>query len=235
MAKIPKKLNQIFKECLFFLIVFLILSFKLYLDNRTPEIKLSLKLKQSYFSVSHTSNSSKYSCFESHLRQLPSYAIDYCATNNSCENLTCYDIIFNTSSPLWVKTAKKINGESFFQSDASYHNLSCPNFRSSRNFSMSPLSEESAKYPIAFNILLHKSASQFEVLLQSIYRPQNSYCIHLDGKAGESLQKAIVKIVGCFPNVFMASRYELVWCGVVLCGLDVVWYERVAVQVVNLN
>ena len=235
MTKLPKPVNYFLRGGVFFILVFLLLFLKHYSKNRTSNGTFNQRNILSDYTVSFTSNSTEYPCFESYLRQLPSYAIDYCATNNSCKPFTCYDVLFNTSYPLWVETATKINSESVVQSDASYHNLSCPNFRSSRNFSMSPLSEESAKYPIAFNILLHKSASQFEVLLQSIYRPQNSYCIHLDGKAGESLQKAIVKIVGCFPNVFMASRYELVWCGVVLCGLDVVWYERVAVQVVNLN
>ena len=94
--------------------------------------------------------------------------------------------------------------------DILYHDLSCPHFKKSRGFVLEPLSQESANFSIAFNILIHKSARQFEILLRSIYRPQNSFCIHVDGKASKNLTKAIENIISCFPNVFLASKMEKV-------------------------
>ena len=53
---------------------------------------------------------------------------------------------------------------------------------------------------------------QVERLLRAIYRPQNSYCIHVDSKSGDAFKKALAAIAQCFDNVFLASR-----------SLDVQW------------
>ena len=47
---------------------------------------------------------------------------------------------------------------------------------------------------------------QVERLLRVIYRPQNSYCIHVDSKSGDTFKKALAAIARCFDNVFLASR-----------------------------
>jgi beta-1,3-galactosyl-O-glycosyl-glycoprotein beta-1,6-N-acetylglucosaminyltransferase/N-acetyllactosaminide beta-1,6-N-acetylglucosaminyltransferase/mucin type N-acetylglucosaminyltransferase 3 len=65
-------------------------------------------------------------------------------------------------------------------------------------------------YPIAFNILTHRSMAQVERLLRAIYRPHNSYCIHIDAKANETFQRALRAVVSCFDNVFIASKLEYV-------------------------
>ena len=50
-------------------------------------------------------------------------------------------------------------------------------------------------------------------MLRSIYQPQNVYCIHVDNSSASSFKTAIEKLVGCFDNVFIASKLESVEWG----------------------
>ena len=58
---------------------------------------------------------------------------------------------------------------------------------------------------------LHTDPCQFERLFRAIYRPQNTYCIHIDRKSDPSIHRAIRAITQCFPNTFMEYNYEIVW------------------------
>ena len=42
------------------------------------------------------------------------------------------------------------------------------------------MTAEEEAFPIAYSLLMHKEVEQAERLLRAIYRPQNSYCIHID-------------------------------------------------------
>ncbi|OXB63390.1 hypothetical protein ASZ78_004831 [Callipepla squamata] len=75
------------------------------------------------------------------------------------------------------------------------------------------LSAEEAAFPLAYVITLHKEFETFERLFRAIYMPQNVYCIHVDGKALAALQRAVRRLVGCFPNAFLASHTERVVYG----------------------
>lgn len=66
-------------------------------------------------------------------------------------------------------------------------------------------------FAIAYNMLVHRSAAQFERILRAIYRPHNSYCVHVDAKATEKIKDALKAIVGCFDNVFIASKLEVIF------------------------
>ncbi|XP_050394469.1 beta-1,3-galactosyl-O-glycosyl-glycoprotein beta-1,6-N-acetylglucosaminyltransferase [Patella vulgata] len=68
--------------------------------------------------------------------------------------------------------------------------------------------EEEKQFPIAFNILLYKDVAQVEILLRAIYRPQNYYCLHVDGFSPDHVHKAAKALVDCFDNVFIVSKIE---------------------------
>ena len=86
----------------------------------------------------------------------------------------------------------------------------CDLYRTTLGYRFLPLADEDEDFSIAFNILAHNYVFQFERLFRAIYRPQNSYCIHIDTKASEKFQLAVRGIAGCFHNVFVASKLESV-------------------------
>ncbi len=79
-----------------------------------------------------------------------------------------------------------------------------------RGYIMDSLSEEEQDFPIAFSILMHKNVEQAETLLRLIYRPQNTYCIHIDMKSPASVHLAMQAVADCFDNVFIASKLEYI-------------------------
>jgi len=62
------------------------------------------------------------------------------------------------------------------------------------------------QFPLAFSILTHTDFQLFELLLRSVYRPNNLYCVHVDAGADWQYQERVKNVVGCFDNVFMASQ-----------------------------
>uniref|UniRef100_A0A3P8WQR1 Glucosaminyl (N-acetyl) transferase family member 7 n=1 Tax=Cynoglossus semilaevis TaxID=244447 RepID=A0A3P8WQR1_CYNSE len=86
----------------------------------------------------------------------------------------------------------------------------CYNLTRELHFITRPLSREEEDYPMAFIITIHKELEVFVRLLRAIYMPQNVYCIHVDAKAPWEYQAAVQKIIGCFQNVFLSSRSEIV-------------------------
>lgn len=89
----------------------------------------------------------------------------------------------------------------------------CQRFRRSRGYVMSSLTKEEEEFPIAYSILVFKDVEMVERLLRSIYRPQNSYCIHVDIKSDPKFFNAVTAIARCFPrNVRMSSsRSDVQW------------------------
>lgn len=128
-----------------------------------------------------------------------------------------------------VSCAKLFEGDSKEQQKAdSYHKLhlasnfkdkqlfreaqNCAAFVSGRQYLLKPASEEEARFPLAYSILLFHRPEQFERLLRAIYRPQNFYCIHVDRKSSKSVQDAVGAIINCFGNVFLApEQYDVQW------------------------
>ncbi|NXJ02222.1 GCNT2 transferase, partial [Psophia crepitans] len=75
------------------------------------------------------------------------------------------------------------------------------------------LSAEEAVFPIAYVMTLHKEFETFERLFRAVYMPQNVYYIHVGAKAPGPFRQAVQRLVGCFPNAFLASRVERVVYG----------------------
>lgn len=60
---------------------------------------------------------------------------------------------------------------------------------------------------LAFTIVTHRDVRQFARLLRMIYRPNNYYCVHIDGRSLEIYVKAISGLVRCFgSNVQLVPR-----------------------------
>ncbi|XP_041747943.2 beta-1,3-galactosyl-O-glycosyl-glycoprotein beta-1,6-N-acetylglucosaminyltransferase 7-like [Coregonus clupeaformis] len=89
-------------------------------------------------------------------------------------------------------------------------NLDCSRLVRELHFITSPLSREEEDYPLAFILTVHKELELLVRLLRAIYAPQNVYCVHVDVKAPKEYREAVKSLVGCFPNVFLASRSEMV-------------------------
>ncbi|GCC25010.1 hypothetical protein chiPu_0003414, partial [Chiloscyllium punctatum] len=86
----------------------------------------------------------------------------------------------------------------------------CDQYLLLRGYQNNLISEVEKEYPLAFSIVVHKDAVMVERSLKMIYMPQNIYCIHYDQKSSNSFKSAMDNLAKCFPNVFIASKLELV-------------------------
>ena len=59
-------------------------------------------------------------------------------------------------------------------------------------------------FPLAYIFLVYESPLQFLRLFKILYKPQNTYCIHVDVKSPK--REFFNNIVRCFDNVIMASK-----------------------------
>ena len=74
------------------------------------------------------------------------------------------------------------------------------------------MSKEEEQLPIAFGLTVYKGACLLERLLRAIYMPNNVYCIHIDKKASAVFRTAIMAIIRCLSNVFIAANsVDVVW------------------------
>ncbi|KAM6412935.1 N-acetyllactosaminide beta-1,6-N-acetylglucosaminyl-transferase [Pluvialis apricaria] len=95
----------------------------------------------------------------------------------------------------------------------SFTESDCTAYITQNHYITCALSAEEADFPIAYIMTLHKEFETFERLFRAVYMPQNVYCIHVDAKAPAPFWRAVQRLVGCFPNVFLASRAERVVYG----------------------
>jgi len=93
-----------------------------------------------------------------------------------------------------------------------YRNITrdCAAYVETRGFVAAPRSAEERDFAIAYSMVIHGQIEMFERLLRALYQPQNVYCVHVDAKSPRDFLDAVRSIVACFPNVFMASRMEVV-------------------------
>ncbi|KFP90432.1 N-acetyllactosaminide beta-1,6-N-acetylglucosaminyl-transferase, isoform C, partial [Apaloderma vittatum] len=90
---------------------------------------------------------------------------------------------------------------------------SCTEYITQNRYITRALSAEEAAFPIAYVMTLHKEFETFERLFRAVYMPQNIYCVHVDAKAPASFHRAVRRLLGCFPNAFLALRAERVVYG----------------------
>ncbi|XP_040914760.1 beta-1,3-galactosyl-O-glycosyl-glycoprotein beta-1,6-N-acetylglucosaminyltransferase 4-like [Toxotes jaculatrix] len=87
----------------------------------------------------------------------------------------------------------------------------CPLFIKSRGYDDVCVTEEERDFPLAYSLVVHKSAWMTERLLKALYSPANIYCIHYDQKSSPQFIAAIEGLARCLPNVFIASKREFVY------------------------
>ncbi len=135
-------------------------------------------------------------------------------TSKLCKKITCHNLLYSPFGyPVFDQARKWMeNQKQLFASDSDLRPQfkNCSHFKQSHGYHLTAGTQEEAEFPIAFNIIMHKDFNQVERLLRAIYRPQNVYCIHVDGKSPQSLIEATRELAGCFSNVFVASKLEKV-------------------------
>ncbi|KAM9841629.1 beta-1,3-galactosyl-O-glycosyl-glycoprotein beta-1,6-N-acetylglucosaminyltransferase 4-like [Aulostomus maculatus] len=87
----------------------------------------------------------------------------------------------------------------------------CPFFVKVRGYDKTCPSEEERDFPLAYSLVVHKSAWMVERLIKALYSPSNIYCIHYDQKSSAQFSSAMEGLARCLPNVFIASKRESVF------------------------
>lgn len=87
----------------------------------------------------------------------------------------------------------------------------CQLFLRARGYDDVCVSEEEKEFPLAYSLVVHKSAWMVERLIRALYSPSNIYCIHYDQKSSAQLISAMEGLARCLPNVFIASKREFVF------------------------
>ena len=139
---------------------------------------------------------------------IPSSLVEYDCLGNNCSYVTC-DALF-AGNLAAINSAKNFQRKSLSDDEVRKAASRCNKLRHFGKYQISPVRATDVELPIAFTILLHFNAEQFERLLRVIYRPQNVYCVHVDTKSSKSFLSAVKAIVDCFDNVYLASRLHYV-------------------------
>ncbi|KAI4817200.1 hypothetical protein KUCAC02_009476 [Chaenocephalus aceratus] len=126
-------------------------------------------------------------------------------------NISCpaiYDM-----DPVEVGQSLVIRREVVEDNDESLIKLTsnCPSFIKARGYDVVQVSQQERDFPLAYSIVVHKSALMIERLIKVVYSPSNIYCIHYDQKSLEQLISAMEGLARCLPNVFIASKRESVF------------------------
>lgn len=84
----------------------------------------------------------------------------------------------------------------------------CSLFMKTRGYDAVCVSDEEKDFPLAYSLVVHKSAWMVERLIRALYSPWNTYCIHYDQKSSAQFIAALEGLARCVPNVFIASKRE---------------------------
>ena len=108
----------------------------------------------------------------------------------------------------WFCTNEKPGDEDVF---SHYIGKECDVVRREKFPHPTPTQKEK-DFPIAYAMVLFKNANLAEKVLQSIYMPQNIYCIHVDVKSSETFRYAMWAMTSCLDNVFLTTKtVDLIW------------------------
>ncbi len=68
---------------------------------------------------------------------------------------------------------------------------------------------DAPEFPIAFTVVAHKEFARLARLLRMIYRPQNTYCIHIDKRSSQQFRTAVENLASCLgENVVLIPKEE---------------------------
>ncbi|CAK5112972.1 unnamed protein product [Meloidogyne enterolobii] len=118
---------------------------------------------------------------------------------------------------------KKLEGWAFTNEDKTFSteesikpgetvNNQCIRLKEKFPFIDEPLSEEEREFPLAYGMLVYKSAFQVYMMMSAIYQPQNIYCILVDEKSSKEFKDSMLLLTDCFPNIFVmvGINYKIV-------------------------
>ncbi|KAK6169431.1 hypothetical protein SNE40_020488 [Patella caerulea] len=136
----------------------------------------------------------------------------YSCGRRQVHEVSCFKIIEGDPNEIHRAKTKMKETDYTLPSDESITNATqdCVKFRNKYGYDSFVNTEEEKSFPIAFNILLYKDVAQVGILLRAIYRPQNYYCLHVDGFSPDHVHKAAKSLANCFDNVFIVSKTEKV-------------------------
>ncbi|KAM9637093.1 N-acetyllactosaminide beta-1,6-N-acetylglucosaminyl-transferase isoform 1-T3 [Morphnus guianensis] len=158
-------------------------------------------LRYCFFAVLILSVSLPFVFYAVHLRaQIPLRRLNFSVSSTLAE--ACKALV-EDKTPFLKENALK----------TSFRESSCTEYITQNRYITRALSAEEAAFPIAYVMTLHKDFETFERLFRAVYMPQNVYCVHVDAKAPAPFWQAVRRLVGCFPNAFLASRAERVVYG----------------------
>jgi hypothetical protein len=84
----------------------------------------------------------------------------------------------------------------------------CEQFKKVYGYNRFPVTNEERNFPLAFGLKMHHLPEQGEIILRSIYRSHNVYCVHVDSKADYKTFNVIYSIGRCFDNVVIVKDRE---------------------------
>ena len=73
------------------------------------------------------------------------------------------------------------------------------------------ISSEERDFPLAYFLTVYTDARILELSLATIFRPHNSYCLHIDRKAGEMFKRTILQLINCYR-----AKVSIAW----ICALE---------------
>ena len=62
------------------------------------------------------------------------------------------------------------------------------------------ISSEERDFPLAYFLTVFEDSRILELTLATIFRPHNSYCIHIDKKADEMFKRTIFQLIKCYQS-----------------------------------
>lgn len=69
--------------------------------------------------------------------------------------------------------------------------------------------DKEPQMPLAYSIYFDGNfVERFERLLNTLYNPNNIYCVYFDVNKDDTVKSAIKSIVDCFDNVFISTQLE---------------------------
>lgn len=125
--------------------------------------------------------------------------------------INCFGIFEGVNKS--VNSAKKIQSSlakplNFSQLLNLLSGFGCKNFIELSQFELhSKIDSNADNFPLAFSILASsENPEQVFRLLRALYRPHNSYCIHVDINADEKAFAFYSALTECIPNLWLAEK-----------------------------
>ena len=118
-----------------------------------------------------------------------SYESLNCKANGGQKPLISHEKVKQALSESSILSRAEKSCSAYFQSISAYSSLN------------EQFGNEMWDFPMAFSISVHHQVGILEGFLAAFFRPSDSYCIHVDAKAPDEVQKAVAAIVRCYQKL----------------------------------